>query len=138
MNVLFDTNIVLDALLDREPFGRQAIQLFNAIEEGRIQGFLCANSVTTVFYLMQKGAGRQKACRLIRLLLELFDITPVTRGVIEDALDLPFEDFEDGVIYQAAVNVNADGIVTRNRKDFTHAKIAIYSPVEVLAILDRK
>jgi hypothetical protein len=59
----------------------------------------------------------------------------VTRSILEDALGLPFDDYEDGAICRAAIGANTDGIVTRNRKYFAKAKIAVYSPVELLTIL---
>jgi len=135
LNILFDTNVILDALLDREPFGTDAAGLFNAVEDCAINGLICANSVTTIFYLIRKGMHIQQARHKLRLLLELFEIAPVNRSVLENALNLSFADYEDSVVYQSAVSVNADGIVTRNQKDFIKSKIAVYSPVELLAAI---
>lgn len=135
MNILFDTNILLDALTMREPFGEDAAVLFNAVEQSEITGFICANSVTTVFYLAEKTAGREKACRMITLLLELFDVAPVNRTTLEEALEMHFADFEDAVIYHAALAVNADGIVTRNPRDFSGSKLTVYSPSQLIAVM---
>ena len=38
MKVLLDTNIVLDLILEREPFVNEAILLFEKIEQGQIIG----------------------------------------------------------------------------------------------------
>lgn len=46
MRVLFDTNILLDALLAREPFVANAAFLLDAVESGRIEGFISATTVT--------------------------------------------------------------------------------------------
>ena len=54
MNVLFDTNVVLDVLLDRKPFSDSATILFSWAEEGKITGILGATTVTTIFYLATK------------------------------------------------------------------------------------
>jgi predicted nucleic acid-binding protein len=132
LNILFDTNVVLDGLLDREPFGHQAALLFNAAEESTINGFICANSVTTLFYLMQKAKSQQFARQKVKALLDLFEIAPVNRSVLEDAVHNGFRDYEDGVVYQAALAIHADGIVTRNTADFRNSKIPIYSPLELL------
>lgn len=40
MKVLFDTNILLDAMLAREPFVADAAFLLNAVESGRVEGFI--------------------------------------------------------------------------------------------------
>jgi hypothetical protein len=70
------------------------------------------------------------------LLLGLFDVAPVTRSVLDEALELDFQDYEDVVICQSAVGVNADGIVTRNAVGFKKARIAIYSPSELISAID--
>ena len=52
MRVLFDTNVILDALLDREPHSETAIRILNKVETGQIEGYLCASTVTILFYLI--------------------------------------------------------------------------------------
>ena len=137
MNILFDTNVILDALLDREPFNANAVFLMDAVEKSVIHGFLCAHSVTTIYYLMEKSKKRVFARKNIRLLLGLFDVAPVTRAVLDEALELDFKDYEDAVICQSAIGVNAIGIATRNGADFRKAKIAIYSPSELIAAINQ-
>jgi predicted nucleic acid-binding protein len=39
MRVLFDTNVVLDAVLAREPFVADAAFLLEAVNSGRVEGF---------------------------------------------------------------------------------------------------
>ena len=51
MQVMFDTNIILDILLDRPPFAEPAAILLAQAEHGQIQGFVCTTSVITIFYL---------------------------------------------------------------------------------------
>jgi predicted nucleic acid-binding protein len=136
LNILFDTNIILDALLDRDPFGQNAVILLDAAERSVINGFLCADSVTTLYYLMEKVKTKAFARQKIKLLLDLFEVAPVNRAVLDEALVLDFSDFEDAVMHQAAAGVNADGIVTRNTVDFKKSKISIYSPVELISIID--
>jgi predicted nucleic acid-binding protein len=48
MRILFDTNVLLDALLAREPFVKDAALLLEAIESGQIEGFMSATTVTDV------------------------------------------------------------------------------------------
>ena len=54
VRVAFDTNIILDVLLGREPFVANASALFAYAHEGRIEGLLAATSLTTVFYLIER------------------------------------------------------------------------------------
>lgn len=50
MKVVFDTNIVLDVLLIREPYAQMSINLFDAVVSKEIEGYLCATTVTTIDY----------------------------------------------------------------------------------------
>ena len=68
MKVLVDTNIILDVLLDREPFVENAIQFFELIETGEIQGFIAATTITNIFYILRKLLGREPTNELDAIL----------------------------------------------------------------------
>ncbi len=59
--MLFDTNIVLDVLLDREPFATTVAELFSYVERGNLPGYVCATTLTTVYYLLTKGVGANRS-----------------------------------------------------------------------------
>ncbi len=135
MKVLFDTNVVLDLLLDREPFSTIAARLFSRVEGGEIAGFVCATTVTTVHYLARKAVGNRQARQEAQKLLDLLEVAPVDRAVLGGALASGFADFEDAVLHQAALNAGVGAIVTRNAGDFKRAKIHVYSPRELARLL---
>ena len=135
MIVLVDTDVVLDALLARTPFDVDAVKIFAASETGKIDGFICATTVTNVHYIARKAIGKQQATRRLSDLLTVFQIASVTPSVLKSALELRFTDFEDAVIHQSAVAINAQGIVTRNVGDFSGSTIPVYEPPQFLALL---
>lgn len=135
MRVLFDTNVVLDFLLDRKPFSAVAARLVARVERGEIEGLLGATTVTTLHYLLAKEIGPDRALDSVRKLLTLFRAAPVDGRVLALALELPFEDFEDAVLHEAARLVGARLIVTRNGDDFAGATLLIDSPDELEAAL---
>jgi predicted nucleic acid-binding protein len=126
--VLFDTNVVLDLLLDREPFSQDAARCFSLVESGEIEGWLCASTVTTLHYLIKKSLGTGKAIDRVSLILSLFEIAPVNKSVLESALRLPFKDFEDAVLHEASRDSDVDVIVTRNIADFKTSSIPVQLP----------
>ena len=135
MRILFDTNVVVDVLLDREPFSTIAAQLFSKVETGELSGYICATTITTVHYLTSKVVGADCARTEIRKLLSLFEIAPVNRPVLEAALASQFTDFEDAVAHEAARLVGAQGIVTRDIRGFARAQIPVYSSEGLAGIL---
>lgn len=135
MKILFDTNVVLDVLLDREPFSELATKLFSKVEKKELKGFLGATTITTIYYLASKVAGKKKADQEISKLLSLFQIAPVNKSVLDEAIKSRFSDFEDSVLHEAAKQIGVQGIVTRNPKDFKKATLSIYSPEELYKML---
>jgi len=135
VKVLFDTNVVLDVLLAREPHAAVAARLFALVDSERIDGAVCATTVTTVAYVATKAVGGRQAKKLLRQLLDLFAVAGVDRQVLEAALRLDFEDVEDAVFHEAARAWGAAGIVTRNGRDFARASLPVFDPAELLAAL---
>lgn len=133
---MVDANVVLDVLLQRAPFDQPAGQLLSRAERGDIQGYVCASVVTTIFYLARKAVGLGEAHRLVRSILSILDVAPVTGAVLKEAAESKMSDFEDAVVAAAARHVGADAIATRNERDFAKAPIPIYSPASLLVLLD--
>lgn len=135
MNILFDTNILLDVYARRESFFKESAFLIAQVEKEHINGWIGSTTVTTLHYLVAKWKDAETAKKVIGSSLKLFNISPVNRVVLEGALQLSFSDFEDAVLHQSAIHASLDGIVTRNKKDFSKATIPVYTPSEFIALL---
>ena len=135
MRVLFDTNVLLDILLEREPYIEVASKLFSLVDNGRIKGSICATAVTTAYYMTAKGLGSKRAHDQVRTLLSMFEVATVDGGVLQRALDSSFSDYEDSVVHEAANAAGIGAIVTRNAQGFTRATIPVFEPHELLAAI---
>ena len=135
MKILFDTNVILDVMLLREPFLDSSAFLLAEVERKNIEGFVCSTTVTTIHYLVEKTKGRKTALSQIENLLKIFQVTQVDKSCLESALKSKITDFEDAVLNESAFRKGVDGIVTRNEKDFKQSKLTIYNPEELLKIL---
>jgi predicted nucleic acid-binding protein len=136
LRVLVDTNVVLDVLLDRRPFAEAASRIFSLVEKSTIEGVLCATTVTTVDYLLGRALAPNQARDALQSLLNLFEIAPVNRPVLEQALWSDITDFEDAVLEQAGRLVAVDAITTRNVKDFRKSTVTILEPRELLSTVE--
>ena len=132
MKVLFDTNVILDLMLDRAPFAEEAERVLSLAEGGEVQGFVGATSITTIYYLATKVLGEQAARSATHKLLTIFEVAPIHREVLQNAFLLPFQDFEDAVLSEAASQVGAEAIVTRNTRDFRRSALSVYTPSDLL------
>ena len=126
MKVLFDTNIVLDVLLEREPYLNNAIALLDAVEKQIIQGYLCATTITTIDYLATKALGKAGSKIAVGKLVELFVIAEVNRKTLITALSSNFSDFEDAVLFHAGFDAGVDKVVTRKPKASRDRSTEVY------------
>jgi len=141
MNLLIDTNVVLDYLLRREPFYESAAKLVLLSEKRYIDSFISATSVTDIFYIAKKELkNKEKVFELIKSILKTVRVASVNEKSIYEALELKWNDFEDSVQYVVGENIFAEYIITRNSKDFINYKetIKINSPEEFLDLITNK
>ena len=132
MKILLDTNIILDLLLEREPFCDDAKAIFEMIELNKLNGYLCATSITTIYYLISKSINKSKADDIIGKLLQLFNIADVNKNILIKSLKNNGKDFEDSVIYTSAEYFNIDVIITRDKKGFKQSNIKVLKPNDFL------
>ena len=135
MKIIFDTNIILDVLLNREPFVELSAKIVSSVEKKNIEGYLCATTITTLDYLISKQSNQNTARTEIQKLLNIFEISEVNSKVLDISLKSGFKDFEDAVQYYSGECCGVNGLVTRNTKDYKQAKLPIYTPDELWGII---
>ena len=135
MRVLLDTNVVLDFVLARQLFFKEADEIFFRIQNKEFKAFVSAITPINVFYITRKEKDKVIALTAIEELIKLVEIAQCGRHIFQNALTLAFNDYEDAVQHECAVAENLDAIVTRNTKDYKNSSIKIYSPAEFLQIL---
>lgn len=133
--VLCDINFILDIFLKREPFYTPAARIFKKIEEKELEGYLCALSFPTLFYLLSKEQKRDKAMKALEKVRIVFNVAAVDEKVIDLSLVSGFKDFEDAVQYYSALQVKADCLITRNKGDYLDDKLPVLTSEEFLATL---
>jgi predicted nucleic acid-binding protein len=133
--LLFDTNVVLDVLLDRQPYAEASAAVWEAVERGVSEGMLAAHAVTTIHYLVQKEKGNARAKRVVTTILGIFTVAAVDDATVREALQLPFSDFEDAVTAAAARRSRCDFIVTRDPKGFRESPVPALTPEAVRPLL---
>lgn len=126
--VLFDTNIVLDVLLAREPHVSASSAAWAIVENRRAQGILAGHAVTTIYYILRKQLGDPRTRQILTALLGVFEVAAVNKEVIEKAFSLSGGDFEDAVVAIAAQASQCDFIVTRDPSGFRDSPVPTIRP----------
>ena len=118
MKVLYDTNIILDLLLNREQFCENSARVIDLSANKVIEGYISASAITDIYYLAYKGIrDKKKVCSLLEKLLCIVSVAGVTQAEIKAALLSDWDDFEDAVQYFTAQSTELSYIITINKKD---------------------
>jgi predicted nucleic acid-binding protein len=136
--VLFDTNIILDIALKRNPHFDDASRLFALIDQKKIVGNITATTITDIYYISKKEKGHSEALNFIINLVQVVDVVGIDKEVILNAIASDLKDFEDAVQASAAKLNDIEIIITRNKSDFKNITLAILTPAEFLQSSDFK
>ncbi|MEA5418433.1 PIN domain-containing protein [Spirulina sp. CCNP1310] len=134
--VLFDSDVLLDVLAQRQPFLVASAQALNTVTQLQVQGYVSGHAVTNIFYILRRQVGSETARQLLSRLLQYLQIASVTDEVIRAALQNAMTDFEDAVTHEAGNAAGVEIIVTRNTPDFVASRIPAVLPEEFLAMLE--
>ncbi len=133
MKVVVDNNVIIDALNPNPQFEANAQQILRFASTKAIDGFVSANSLTDIFYVLRKAHGADKAKVMLQKLLLILDIIGLAPADCTDALSLPMNDFEDAIVAVCAQKIDADCIVSRDER-FINAgtEVKVITPTQLV------
>jgi predicted nucleic acid-binding protein len=132
MKVMCDTNIILDVLLEREPFVEASNKILRMCENKKIEGCITASCVTDIFYMIRKyHHSNEVAYKALGKIMDIVKICSVTDNDVLIAYQTRAKDFEDCLLATCAKAIQCDYIVTRNKKDFEGLDIPVLEPEEL-------
>lgn len=112
MRIAFDTNIILDAVIEGRDGGAAAKHLILAAAREEVTGLVSANCITDIYYVARKYLGDENTREAIYRLLTVFDVIDVSEEDCLEALQQPMSDFEDALLAVCSKKAKADYIVT--------------------------
>lgn len=137
MKVLIDTNVIVDALMSREPWKESAEKIFLMAANRIMDVYITASSAADIYYLVRKCLhSTEQAKQVMGKLFSLMGILAVTEDECVDALASAVSDYEDAVIERTAVKAGMDYIITRNVKDYQGAMIKVMLPDDFSALME--
>jgi len=131
MNVLIDTNVVLDQGLNRMPFDQFAEDVFMLAREGLVLQ-LTSSAVTDIYYIMSKQTGDLATREYLLHLFGVFDILDVTGADCRTALMLPMADYEDALQAVCARRAKCSYIITRDGQHYGGTPVPAVTPEKFL------
>jgi predicted nucleic acid-binding protein len=122
MTILLDTNIIMDALQERQPFDVEAKEILLRAQNGEHTCYFTANAATDIFYLYSKARDVKSARQALDFLLATYKVVSVTHEDCINAMSIPIEDFEDALVSVCANKAGADYIISRDDKYLSKTK----------------
>ena len=131
MKILVDINIFEDIYRQRAGW-EASLAIVNHVRTGKIDGYISALTPPILYFFRRRTLSEPLSRRTVKQALTSFKIVPLGRDILEAAFDSSLPDFEDCIQFECAKSVAVDHIVTRNRRHFRQAEIAVSTPEEIL------
>lgn len=135
MRVLFDLNVLLDVMQQREMFYMNSAAALSQSLQGQCDGVIPGHAVTTLHYLLTRYVDKHKADEGVDFLLDNFEVVSADAADFRQARQLAMKDFEDAVVAAIAARAGCQFIVTRNVVDFKQSLVPALLPAEFLGSL---
>lgn len=138
MDLVLDTNIVLDHIDRREPFYELSRRTCLLGIVGEADTYISVNMLTDIYYLLRKDYGSQAAQDMIEKNLSFLQLIGISTEDAQKALAARWDDFEDCLVARCAEKIKADYIVTRNVRDFRSSSVEAVTPEELFTRLKKQ
>ncbi|MBD2301481.1 hypothetical protein H6G80_04975 [Nostoc sp. FACHB-87] len=142
--VLVDFDILLDVLLDREPYVEYSVKLWELIESGQIEGYVTLTTLNKIFDIGREKGDIEIAWQALSEIRAIMNICPIDDQILAKASSYKIEDFEFAIQLACASVLNLDYILSRKKGnlqifynlDFKYISENIFSLVPVKQFLD--
>ncbi len=133
--ILIDTNVLLDYLLEREPFFEDAKEVIVSCTDGKVKGCIAAHSIPNMFFILRKDYNAKERREVLLNLCKIFDVEGIDKvKLISGLTNEDFSDFEDCLQMECAKAYGADYIVTRNVNDYLVSDVKVIEPKDYLKL----
>lgn len=130
MVLLIDANVILDVLLNRQPYYENSRLIWKLCLRKEAEGHISSLTFANIVYIMRKTLTPESRSYLLGALSSLLRFEELTFDDLKAAARMKWQDFEDAVQSFTASRINADYIITRNTKDFEESKVKAITPEE--------
>lgn len=133
--LFIDTNVLIDVVTNRnQPHVIFSQRLFAEAYRGNIELYVLSLSfVTTVYVARRYHLSEKETKRTLRNLSSFMHVVGLSKEEVLTMLDTEWNDYEDALQNSAALNVNAEYIITGNVSDFTESSLKVLTPQQYLS-----
>lgn len=126
--LLLDTNVVIDYLNEREPYYEKARLLMIGGRVGEFELWISSSQVTDLVYILSNGGRASEMDAVMGQLrgLRIFvNVFAASEREVDLMLAASWHDPEDYLLYEIALALRADALITRNQPDFPQGLVPV-------------
>jgi len=132
--VFLDANILVDIFDKKRDTYKESEYIYFTLVEKKIQICTSCDIATTVYYLTTKATSRENALRAMDIIDQTMTLVPFSNEQFRKTIKLmkkddDFKDFEDTLQYILAKEIQADAIVS-NDKRFISKDVPLFTSKE--------
>ena len=134
MELLLDTNVVLNYLTGREDRETESsVRIIRMCAYGDANGSVSLHTISAIWYVLRHRPSQERR-RWLRSICEILRVAGVSHDAVLRAIDREqFDDFEDCLVEQAALEAGTDYILTVNLRDYRESAVPALTPSQWLA-----
>lgn len=126
--LLLDTNVVIDYLNEREPHYEKTRLLMIGGHVGEFELWISSSQVTDLVYILSNGGRSNEIDAVVEQLRGLrtfVNVFAASEREVDLMLAASWRDPEDYLLYEIALALRADALITRNRHDFPQGLVPV-------------
>lgn len=126
--LLLDTNVVIDYLNEREPHYEKARLLMIGGRVGEFELWISSSQVTDLVYILSNGGRANEidaVMEQLRGLRTFVNVFAASEREVDLMLAASWRDPEDYLLYEIALALRADALITRNQHDFPQGLVPV-------------
>ena len=132
MNIVIDTDLILEVFLDRNKLGKEAKKIWNYFYSGQYHGYINAIGLERLYLYIEKFGDADIAEETIWLIKNEFKIISIDSKILQEARLLKCQDFESALEIVCAKKNNIDAILTQKPQDFKDTDFNVWSFEDLL------
>ena len=124
-----DTNVLIDYLVERKPFNAKAEILMALGYINEFELWIGTSQVSDIVYVITEGGKpslSEYAQDTMTALKKMLHIYTTDAEDYDNVARCSFDDLEDAFVFQAALKVKADAIITRDKAGFAHSSVKVF------------
>lgn len=137
--LFLDTNTIIDYLDEREPFYEGARLLMICGRLAELELWMTGSQATDLVYILSEGGKPSRIARVLsrlRALRAFVNVWPTGPNEVDAMLSATWDDPEDALVYDSALRLGTDAIITRDKKGFEQSSLPVMDCDELFRWLE--